>query len=270
MSASGREEIRRSFARQASAFEDPTRAFRSAAVIDWLVANTPVDAHDVVLDAAAGTAIYGRALAPRVSHVVAVDLSPEMLLEGKGAAEAAGLDNVVFQEADVTSLPFPDQSFDRVVCRLAVHHFADPSLPLREMVRVCRAGGSISVVDIVVLDATTQARFNELERLRDPSHARALTRSELRAAIESAGTRVVGWSTWENVIDADRWLEQTGTAVEDAERIRAAWAAELASGPVTGMRPREVDGRLAFAHEWDLVVAEPDSDQRPGPRRDSS
>ena len=247
--------VRRSFAEQAPAFEDPTRAFASAGVAAWMVANSPTDADDLVLEVAAGTARFGRALAPLVRAVIALDLTPEMLREGRRGAAESGSTNVVFQVGDATCLPFQDGSFDRVVSRLAIHHFEDPSVVLAEMVRVCRPSGSVTVIDMVVPEAADQAAFNELERRRDPAHTRALTRDELRRAVERAGLEIVHTSTWENVLDGERWMQQTDTAPRDAQVIRAAWAAELAGGPRTGMAPRRVGHDVEFVHFWDLLVA---------------
>lgn len=120
------ETVRRSFAVQAHAFEDPTRTFGSADVAAWMTEHSPTRATDIVLEVAAGTGLFGRALAPLVAAVVAVDLTPEMLREGQRGADSAELSNVVFQLADGTQLPFLDRSFDRVISRLAIHHFDDP------------------------------------------------------------------------------------------------------------------------------------------------
>ena len=249
--------VRRSFAGQASAFEDPTRAFASAGVAEWMTANSPTRPTDLVLEVAAGTALFGRALAPLVRAVIALDLTPEMLHEGRSGADRASLTNVVFQVGDATRLPFLDGTFDRVVSRLAIHHFADPSVVLREMARVCRADGSLTVIDMVVPAAADQATFNELERRRDPAHTRALTRDELRQAVEAVDLEIVHTSTWENVLDGERWMQQTETEPVDAQVIRDAWAAELDGGPRTGMHPRRGDGGgVEFVHFWDLLVAQ--------------
>jgi ubiquinone/menaquinone biosynthesis C-methylase UbiE len=220
-----------------------------------------------VLEVAAGTGIFARALASRASVVVAVDLTPEMLREGKRAAGAAGVRNVLFQEGDGTALPYLDASFDAVVSRLAVHHFEDATVPLREMARVCRPGGSLTVVDMVVIDDDDdQDRFNELERLRDPSHTRALTRTQLRAAVESVSGEIAHTATRENVLDAARWLEQTATPEEHALVIHRAWEDELAGRATTGMFPRRSDEAVELVHHWDLVVGRLSAREEPPPR----
>src|SRR5436190_1162750 len=76
-------------------------------------------------------------------------------------------------------LPFPDAQFDVVVSRFAFHHFDDPAAVAREMARVSRPGGLVAVIDMAAEDGRIAARRDELERIRDPSHTRALEPSEL-------------------------------------------------------------------------------------------
>jgi SAM-dependent methyltransferase len=87
---------------------------------------------------------------------------------------------------DATQLPFAEGSFDVVLTRYSFHHMLDPSAALREMKRVCRQGGRV-----VVIDATpspeTQAAYDRMEILRDPSHVSALTLDQLRALGREAG-----------------------------------------------------------------------------------
>jgi SAM-dependent methyltransferase len=89
------------------------------------------------------------------------------------------LENLDWRVGDATRLPFDDAVFDVVLTRYSFHHIPDPTLVLREMKRVCRKGGRV-----VVIDATptpeTQAAYDRMETLRDPSHASALTLDQLR------------------------------------------------------------------------------------------
>ena len=253
--AENADQVRRSFATQSAAFEDPSRHFSRSDVSEWMLQHTPTAATDVVLEVAAGTALYGRALAAAVTVVIAVDLTPEMLEAGKAGADRDGLRNVVFEVGDATALPYLDHSFDLVISRLAIHHFPDASVPLREMLRVCRPGGVIAAIDMVVVEDDCKDVFNELERRRDPAHTNALTRSELIGAVMGLGASVEHTATWENVLEPEAWFAQTGTASEDIDVVTRAWKEELAGGRRTGMDPRVVDGRLEFVHHWDLVVA---------------
>ena len=89
---------------------------------------------------------------------------------------------------DVGSLPYADGTFDIVVTRFSMHHFLDPLVVLREMVRVCAPGGRVVVVDMYASDDPAKAaEWNRAEKLRDPSHVRCLTLPELKGLFGAAG-----------------------------------------------------------------------------------
>jgi len=98
-----------------------------------------------VLEVAVGTGKNLRYY-PRDCQIIAVDLSREML---KVARErAAKLSMVIsFSLADAEALPFSDKSFDTVVSSLSTCTFPDPVAALREIARVCRAGGKILLLE---------------------------------------------------------------------------------------------------------------------------
>ena len=97
----------------------------------------------LVLDLGSGTGEPALTLAAAVGpdgHVTATDLVPEMLAAAEEKARAQGLRNLSMQQAEAEALPFPDQQFDMVTCRLSVMHFANPAQALREAHRVLRPG----------------------------------------------------------------------------------------------------------------------------------
>src|ERR1700733_9423816 len=77
------------------------------------------------LDIATGAGHVALALAAHVAHVVASDLTPQMLGVARGLAAERGLRNIAFADARAEALPFADGSFDAVTCRIAPHHFED-------------------------------------------------------------------------------------------------------------------------------------------------
>src|SRR5690349_9026253 len=94
-----------------------------------------------VLELAAGTGIVTRALAwtlPDAVVITATDLNPAMLDQ---ARSHAGLEQVLWQEADALSLPFADQKFDYIVCQFGVMFFPDKVAAFREALRTLRPGG---------------------------------------------------------------------------------------------------------------------------------
>jgi ubiquinone/menaquinone biosynthesis C-methylase UbiE len=68
-----------------------------------------------------------------------------MLAIAKSYAQERAIKNITFQVADVSSLPFSENSFDRISCRMGFMFFPDLSLAAKEMFRVCRRGGKLAV-----------------------------------------------------------------------------------------------------------------------------
>ena len=95
-----------------------------------------------VLETAAGTGVVTRALRrtlPAEVEIVATDLNPPML---DYAATVEALENVTWRQADAMVLPFPDASFDLVLCQFGAMFFPDKPVAYREARRVLRPGGT--------------------------------------------------------------------------------------------------------------------------------
>ncbi|MDO8875605.1 MAG: methyltransferase domain-containing protein [Pseudolabrys sp.] len=140
-----------------------------------------------VLDIATGGGHVAYSFAPHVARVWATDITQEMLDMVKLEAAKRGLGNLRTTYAKAEALPFEDESFDLVTCRIAPHHF--DSIPdfLAEAHRVLKPSATLAVVDNVVPAGSVGDYINAFERLRDPSHLRAWTMEEWRAAIKAAG-----------------------------------------------------------------------------------
>lgn len=73
----------------------------------WVVDQIPLSRSHNVLDVAAGTGLFGRALAHAVSSVTAVDITPEMIEQGRKKAREDGIDNLQWQLGSAEALPLP-------------------------------------------------------------------------------------------------------------------------------------------------------------------
>ena len=135
-----------------------------------MVDQLPLSPRSEVIDVAAGTGLFGRAVAPAVARVTAVDITPEMIEQGRRRAEQDGIPNMVWRQGAAEDLPFPDESFDLAITRYSIHHFVDPAAVLREMGRICRPDGTVVAVDMVSdEDPAVAARQDALETAMDPT-----------------------------------------------------------------------------------------------------
>ena len=101
---------------------------------------------DMVLDVASGTGEPGLTIATKLRGgiVIATDLAEGMLDVARENAVRRGIKNFDIVAADVSELPFPDNSFDSISCRFGFMFFPDMLLATKEMVRVLKPGGRIA------------------------------------------------------------------------------------------------------------------------------
>jgi ubiquinone/menaquinone biosynthesis C-methylase UbiE len=101
---------------------------------------------DLVLDIASGTGEPGLTIASMLNggKVIATDLAEGMLEVARENAIRRGIKNFEIVACDVSELPFPDNSFDAISCRMGFMFFPDMLLAAKEMVRVLKPGGRIA------------------------------------------------------------------------------------------------------------------------------
>ncbi len=73
--------------------------------------------------------------------VMGVDFAASQVERAIATATSAGIKNIAFQTADCYSLPFDDNSFDRVFSHALMEHLSDQALACRELSRVLNPGG---------------------------------------------------------------------------------------------------------------------------------
>ena len=110
-----------------------------------------------LLDIATGTGDFA-ILATQMLHpqrVVGADISEGMMQIGREKVKAFRLENVVtFEKEDCTHLSYNNENFDAVTAAFGIRNFADLDAGLREMCRVLRTGGHLSIVEL-----TTPVKF---------------------------------------------------------------------------------------------------------------
>lgn len=193
--------------------------------LDAMLAAVRCSGHERVLDVGTGTGHTALAFAPHVAEVVGVDFTPAMLEQARRLAAERGVANVRFDEGDAMALPYADDSFDLVTCRVCAHHFADPVKAVRETARVVRPGGVFLLVDSVAPEDPAQDTFfNTIELLRDRCHVRNHRVSEWCDMLRGAGFVAEHLDTFAVPLDFDEWVERIGTPEAERVALRALFA----------------------------------------------
>lgn len=102
-----------------------------------------VGSEDIVLECACGTGMFSVEVAKKCSQLTATDLGEKMLEQAK--KKCKGLDNVRFELANITALPYADSRFDCVIAANVIHLLNRPEKALDELRRVCRRDGKIII-----------------------------------------------------------------------------------------------------------------------------
>jgi phosphatidylethanolamine/phosphatidyl-N-methylethanolamine N-methyltransferase len=138
------------------------------------------------------------------AKVTAIDISPSMLGRAKRKVEASGVE-VDLVEMDVQNLAFPDHSFDTVLATFVFCSVPDPVQGLRELLRVCRAGGRLYLLEHM---RSTNPILGALFDVLNPLVVRMMGANINRRTMENI--RHSGWKVLveENLLsDVVKWIE---------------------------------------------------------------
>ena len=214
--------VRDSFTTQAKAFAaNPWVTDEER--INRLVAAGRLTGKERVLDIATGPGYIAEAFARAAQEVIGVDVTEAMLAIATERTQQHGVSNISFRIGDAANLPFENEEFDLVVCRLALHHMQNPGRAVREMARVCRPGGRVLVEDIHASEHAERAAYQDRwEKLRDPSHVRTLPISEHLRLFHEAGLEIDQIFTFQDICpEVERWLATTKVPAAAAEQVRS-------------------------------------------------
>ncbi len=207
-----------------------------------------------VLDVSTGAGHTALMFAPHVTEVIATDLTPEMLDAGRSLATARQITNVQFIPADAEALPFGNDGFDLVTNRIALHHYRDAQTAVREMARVCKAGGLVALVDNITPPvAEVGAYINGFETLRDPSHHWAHPLDDLQAFFVAAGLRVEHTETLKKKMEFDPWVARLGAPADVRAEVRRLLL-EAPTGARQFLVPVTENGLLHFTLEEAIII----------------
>ena len=149
-------------------------------------------ANNRALDVATGGGHTALCLARHGWNVTLGDIAPRMLENAQAllAEEGFSAETKIFPAEQI---PFPDASFDLVSSRVAPHHFSSPEKFVNEAARVLKPGGHFLLIDGSVPDEDPQTEewLHHVEKWRDPSHGRFLSRAGWQTLVTNARMTVV-------------------------------------------------------------------------------
>jgi ubiquinone/menaquinone biosynthesis C-methylase UbiE len=207
-----------------------------------VIETAEIGPEDTVLDVACGPGLITTAMAKVARHVTGIDITPAMIEEARKRQRSMGLEIMDWKVGDVAPLPFPEASFSAVITRYSFHHFLEPQAVMGEMVRVCQSGGRVAVVD-VFMSSTEQAQaYDRMEKLRDPSHTRALLLAELTGMSHDAGLKEMKTAFYRLDVELEKLLTASCTTPADAQMVRIIFEEDLGMDRLGVGANRQDDG----------------------------
>lgn len=209
-------EIVDQFSKQAIPF---AQKFAHLDAVQMLIEMSGVTEADTVLDVACGPGLVACEFARVTRHVTGLDLTPQMIEQARKRQADLGLGNITWDLGTALPLPYEPETFSAVITRYTFHHFLDPQAILSEMCRVCKPGGVVLVAD-PALPSENVDGYNRAEKLRDPSHTRALSYDEWEGLIGQSGLKDLRRGSYRVEMELERQLAASFPNPGDADKLR--------------------------------------------------
>lgn len=143
----------RHYFNEKSAIWDEDIAEKDTKKLEQMAQRLGIDEGSFVLDIGTGTGVFLPFVFSRIGsngRIIAVDIAEEML---KNAAIKFLIKNIDYVQADVESIPLPDNTFDVITCYSCFPHFQDKLKALNEINRVLKTGGRLFIFHTSSRDA---------------------------------------------------------------------------------------------------------------------
>ncbi|MFT3881128.1 MAG: methyltransferase domain-containing protein [Gemmatales bacterium] len=230
-------------------------ALSDAAFLKCILDAIQLQPDDTVLDVACGPGLVACAMAGVARHITGIDLTEAMLEQGKLRQQKLGLSNLTWQLGNALALPYADASFSVVHSRYSLHHTLDPQAVVAEMVRVCKPGGKLAIGDVYVTNEAQGKAYDHLEKLRDPSHVRALELNELRTILQTTGITNLREAYYGLESDLEELLGRAYTTPAALDEIRQIFSSDLTQQRL-GVKSHLRENRIWFEFPTVIMVGQ--------------
>lgn len=234
-----------------------------------------IQPNDVVLDLASGTGepAFTIAAIAKNGRVYATDLSEEMLNVARDYAHELTITNIEFKAADGSDLPFKNDFFDRISCRMGFMFFPDMQLAANEMFRVCKNGGKAAISVWAAPEkndwstTVTKALSKHIEIPKQPTDAPGMFRCAkpglVKELFEKAGFKNVKEETISGKVDFETpenyWLnrkEMSETTISLLKKADAITINKIKQDLMEDCSSMLVNGRLIMNYAVIIISAE--------------
>ncbi len=153
----------------------------------FVISRLNITPGDAFLDVGCGTgwAVIEAAQQLKAGKACGMDISPKMI--DKARLQSIEMPDIEFCVANAEVIPYPDETFDCIMCTCSFHHYLHPRIALEEFRRVMKAGGRLALLDSarnVSFPIWMQDRWR---RYLEKSHVRYYTTAEMKTMVEASG-----------------------------------------------------------------------------------
>lgn len=223
-------------------------------VFDLIIKIVGAKSDDNVLDVACGPGLMTSAFAKVVKNIKGIDMTPEMINRAKEIQEENRLINMSWDIGDAFSLPYENNLFSLVITRYSFHHYLEPEKAAAEMKRVCSPGGKVAIIDVST-PAEKQKYYDEVEKIRDPSHTKALTPEEFMKVVESAGLVNIKTGFYRLARELESQISCSFPIEGGADKMRKIFGEDIGKNK-TGFEPEKVNGQIIIYYPHIIIVGE--------------
>jgi len=247
---SHQEKIQEQFTKQAIPFANLPGHLSS---MEMLISMSKVRKTDIVLDVACGPGLVACEFAKYANKVIGIDITEKMISEAQKKQKIENINNIKWDIGDVTALPYEDNSFNIVLTRYSFHHFVETGIVFKEMIRVCKPNGKIMVIDVSIPDDKNEF-YDQMEKLRDPSHTNALTPKEFQKLFSDIRLINQEQSSYSVDMELEAQLKASFPNPGDDDKLRIIFKNDIGIDKL-GVNAHFINNEIHFSYPISIYMA---------------